>query len=82
MCSGGVRGGHTPIACPGRGLARGEMRVIHPYLSQELRARWGAVGCKIREGFLEEEVAYDACTPFNGERRETRPRERPDGWVQ
>ena len=62
LCSGGVNGGLTPIVWHVERWGH-----LHPYRPRELRARWGAGGCKIREGFLEEEAAREACTLFNGE---------------
>lgn len=64
LCSGGVSGGPTPIVWHVERWGH-----LHPYWPRELRARWGAGGCKIREGFLEEEAAREACTLFNGESR-------------
>ena len=61
LCSGGVP---TPIVWHVERWGD-----CHPYQPQELRARWGAGVWNIREGFLEEEVACEACTLFNGERR-------------
>ena len=61
LCSGGVP---TPIVWHVERWGH-----CHPYQPQELRARWGAGVWNIGEGFLEEEVACEACTLFNGERR-------------
>ena len=61
--SGGVSGGPTPLIWHVE-----RWRHLPPYWPQELRARWGAGGWKTREGFLEE-VACEACTLLNGERR-------------